>query len=98
MEEKYILQEILDNLTRRDFTKAMKLLPVLTGKCKNTIYGYAKIPKNSKTEIPYDVGHILEDFFGLPPRGLSREKVTCKQLKEFMSEPHHRIGKKRRPE
>jgi len=83
---KYILGQILGNVSQKNHLKVLKYLAKITGKCDNTIKNYAKIPIDGKAEIPYGTAIILEEFFELPPRGLCTTQINCISMKAWLNE------------
>jgi hypothetical protein len=86
---KYKLKELLENQPVKKYKHDLKMLPIITGKCKNTIKGYSEIPLHAKTEMPYDVGWIIEDYYNLLPRGLYNVKMDIKDLIKKRSDPNN---------
>ena len=84
MQKKYKIRYYMNNLTVEEYRVLRKLIPILIGKCINTFNNYANLPIDAKEEIPYNIVIILEDLFGLGPRGLSNVKIECKYYKELV--------------
>ena len=75
LKRKYKLEALLNSLTRLDYDKALRELPGLIGKCKNTLINYKNILYGSKESMPYEVGIIIERYFGIAPGSLSNVKI-----------------------
>lgn len=81
---KYKLQEIINNLTKSEYSRVIKLIPELIGKCMNTFNSYVRIPLNAKKEIPYVIVRKLEIFFGLEIGGLYNIKIDGSYYKDLI--------------
>lgn len=69
--KKYKLDDLLINLPYHKYLQALKELPGLIGKSRNTLTNYRNILLDSKEMIPYEVGIIIERYFGIDPGTLS---------------------------
>jgi hypothetical protein len=83
--KKYIIEEFMDNTPKIEYDKMRKVIPKLIGKSMNTFNAYKNIPLDSKEELPNRIAILLEDFFGLPPRGISNIKISCQHYKEMFN-------------
>ncbi len=79
---KYKIQDCLDNMTKREYDRIIKMIPPLIGKSYNTFNNYKNIRLNDREEIPYRVGIILEYFFDLQPGGLYRYPIKSISYKD----------------
>lgn len=78
----------MENTPKKEYDEMRKVIPKLIGKSMNTFNAYKNIPLHSKEEIPNRIAILLEDFFGLPPRGICNIKISCQYYKEmFKGEP-----------
>jgi hypothetical protein len=84
VKRKYRIQEMMDQLTKTEHAKIIKLIPKLIGKSINTFNGYLKIGINDKTEIPHDIVVKLEILFGLPPNGLRNIPIIGSHYKDLI--------------
>lgn len=64
---KYKIQECLDKLTINEYRSLVKAMPAYLGRSINTFWNYAKIPVNSKLDIPHITVRMLEILFVLKP-------------------------------
>ncbi|TCC97367.1 hypothetical protein [Pedobacter psychroterrae] len=69
--KKYKLDDLLINQPYHKYLQALKELPELIGKSRNTLTNYRNILLDSKEMIPYEVGIIIERYFGIEPGTLS---------------------------
>lgn len=81
---KYIIEDCLGEMTKRDYDLVKDKIPKLIGKCGNTFTNYKNIPIDSKEEIPYNIGILLESFFELPPGGLYRNRIVGMSYKDVI--------------
>lgn len=84
--KKYRIEDCLQDMTKREYDIVIKQIPKLIGKSGNTFSNYKNIRINSKEEIPYKIGIILESFFQLPPGGLYRYPIKGISYKELINQ------------
>lgn len=85
VKKKYRIEEMMNQLTKTEHAKIIKLIPKLIGKSINTFSSYIRIPADAKTEIPHDIVVKLEILFGLPPNGLRNIAITGLHYKDLIS-------------
>ncbi len=71
--KKYKLDENLNKLSYVRYQQAVRELPGLLGKCKNTVNNYRNLTLGNKTSMPYEVGIRIEKYLGIEPGSLSNE-------------------------
>jgi len=69
--KKYKLEDLLINQPYHKYLQSINELPELIGKSRNTLTNYRNILIDSKEMIPYEVGIIIERYFGIEPGTLS---------------------------
>lgn len=82
--KKYKIKECLERLNIIEYRIALKDLPKLIGKSRNTLFNYLDMEIGSDQDIPYTVVIRLEHFFGLQPGALINEHVRLVSLKELL--------------
>jgi len=84
--EKYKINEILDNMTIKEYKFAMRTIPGILGISMNTFHNYRRIKLESSQDIPYEAVKQLEILFEVPSGGLQNAEITGKSLAELFKE------------
>ncbi|MEJ2882410.1 hypothetical protein [Pedobacter sp. GR22-6] len=82
--KKYKIEDCLNDMTKREYDAIIKKIPKFIGKSGNTFNNYKNIRINSREEIPYKTGILLESLFQLPPGGLYRYPIKGASYKELI--------------
>lgn len=64
---KYRIDELLNNLTVKDYRKALLIVPQLLSISQKTFNNYRKIKLEDKQDIPHEKVVILEKLFSIKP-------------------------------
>ncbi|MXV14901.1 hypothetical protein [Hufsiella ginkgonis] len=83
---KYRLHDLLDNLPKKDFNKAMRVIPKVLGVSFNTFLNYRNIKLADQRDIPHQKVLILEKIFGLNHGELDNFKIECKHISQLLNE------------
>ena len=87
---KYKIQECLERLTVYEYRIVVRSMPDYLGKSINTFWNYAKIPIDSKMDIPYCTVRMLEVFFGLRVGDLLNASFNCSHYSEIINESYRK--------
>ncbi len=83
---KYRIEELLDNLTKKEYSIAKNWLPKKLEISSRQFSNWMKIEKDSKTQIPGDSLIQIASFFGVPVEKLYNqepEKIDLEFQKEL---------------
>lgn len=83
-QKKYKIQEILDNLPKKEHDIIVKKIPKEIGRCNSSFMQYKSILLGEKEELPYIIGIKIEKIFGLEPGTLYNGDITCRSYKELL--------------
>lgn len=77
---------MLSNLPKRDYNKALRLIPNVLGISMNTFFNYRNIKMSEAKDIPYQKVILLEQLFGLDRGGLENFKLKIKTIHDLLVE------------
>jgi hypothetical protein len=83
---KYRINDLLANLPKKEFNKALRVLPNALGISINTFFNYRNIKLSEDRDIPYQKVVMLEKIFGLDRGGLENFSIEFKTIKELLGE------------
>lgn len=83
--KKYKINDYLNQLTVKEYRKAMQTIPKILGVSLNTFHNYRNILWNEAQDIPYEKVLILEKLFEVKNGKLFNNKVEVKKLRDFFT-------------
>lgn len=78
--EKYKINQLLDQLTVKEYKFAIKMIPKVLNVSMNTFHNYRRIGLDERQDIPYEKVKLMEILFGVESGALENAHVSGKSL------------------
>lgn len=78
--EKYKINQLLDQLTVKEYKFAIKMIPKILNVSMNTFHNYRRIGLEERQDIPYEKVKLMEILFDVESGALENAHVSGKSL------------------
>jgi hypothetical protein len=78
--EKYKINQLLDQLTVKEYKFAIKIIPKVLNVSMNTFHNYRRIGLDERQDIPYEKVKLMEILFDVESGALENSRISGKSL------------------
>jgi hypothetical protein len=78
--EKYKINQLLDQLTVKEYKFAIKIIPKVLNVSMNTFHNYRRIGLDERQDIPYEKVKLMEILFDVESGALENTRISGKSL------------------
>jgi hypothetical protein len=78
--EKYKINQLLDQLTVKEYKFAIKIIPKVLNVSMNTFHNYRRIGLDERQDIPYEKVKLMEILFDVESGALENSPISGKSL------------------